>query len=207
MIRHEAQPCGKKSSDLGSDNQHDKPGLAQTLAFEPERLRLARELKELSQAELAARLDVTPAAVSRFETGVTRPGMDALDRMTSALGVPAQFFSLPVTETYDGFFRLLRRTSVSHQRRARALAHIAHDLAVTARASGLPPVRVPQIPVTGLQAPRRGTRGSSPASAASVRHAQRPSTERRRGPRKARHPAHPPPAGHRRRRRLLAALP
>ncbi len=73
MIRHEAQPCGKKSSDLGSDNQHDEPGLAQTLAFEPERLRLARELKEWSQAELAARLDVTPAAVSRFETGVTRP--------------------------------------------------------------------------------------------------------------------------------------
>ncbi len=80
--------------------------------------------------------------------------MDALDRMTSALGVPAQFFSLPVTETYDGFFRLLRRTSVSHQRRARALAHITHDLAVTAQASGLPPVRVPQIPVTGLQASR-----------------------------------------------------
>ena len=44
-----------------------------TLAFEPERLRLARELKEWSQADLAARLDVTPAAVSQFETGVTRP--------------------------------------------------------------------------------------------------------------------------------------
>ena len=125
-----------------------------TLAFEPERLRLARELKEWSQAELAARLDVTPAAVSQFETGVTRPGIDALDRMTSTLSVPVQFFSLPVTETHDGFFRSLRRTSVTHRRRARALAHIAHDLAVTARAPGLPPVRVPQIPVTGLQAPR-----------------------------------------------------
>ena len=30
--------------------------------------------KEWSQADLAARLDVTPAAVSQFETGVTRPG-------------------------------------------------------------------------------------------------------------------------------------
>ena len=123
-------------------------------AFEPERLRLARELQEWSQADLAARLDVTPAAVSQFETGVTRPGADALDRMTSALGVPARFFSLPVTETHDGFFRSLRRTSVSHRRRARALAHIAHDLAVTAGAPGLWPVSVPQIPVTGLQAPR-----------------------------------------------------
>jgi Zn-dependent peptidase ImmA (M78 family)/transcriptional regulator with XRE-family HTH domain len=123
-------------------------------AFEPERLRLARELKEWSQAELATRLGVTPAAISQFETGVTRPSMDALDRMTSALGVPAQFFSLPVTEIHDGFFRSLRRTSVSHRRRARALAHIAHDLAVIAWPPGLQPVRVPQIPVTGLQAPR-----------------------------------------------------
>jgi Zn-dependent peptidase ImmA (M78 family)/DNA-binding XRE family transcriptional regulator len=126
----------------------------ETPAFEPERLRLARELKEWSQAELAARLDVTPAAVSQFETCVTRPGMDALDRMTSALGVPAQFFSLPVTKTHDGFFRSLRRTSVSHRRRARALAYIAHDLAVTAGTPGLHPVSLPQIPVSGLQAPR-----------------------------------------------------
>jgi Zn-dependent peptidase ImmA (M78 family)/DNA-binding XRE family transcriptional regulator len=126
----------------------------ETAAFEPERLRLARELKEWSQSDLAAQLDVTPAAVSQFETGVTRPGTDALDRMTTALGVPAQFFTLPVTETHDGFFRSLRRTSVTHRRRARALAHIAHDLAVTAQAPQLPPVRVPQIPVTGLQAPR-----------------------------------------------------
>ena len=124
-----------------------------TPVFEPERLRLARELKEWSQADLAARLGVTPAAVSQFETGVTRPGMDALDRMTSALGIPAQFFSLPVAETHDGFFRSLRRTSVTHRRRARALAYIAHDLAVTARAPGLPPVRLPRIPVTGLAAP------------------------------------------------------
>lgn len=123
-----------------------------TLAFEPERLRLARELKEWSQADLAARLSLTPAAVSQFETGVTRPSIEALDRMTGTLGVPARFFSLPVSEIHDGFFRSLRRTSVSHRRRARALAHIAHDLAVAA--SGLPPLRVPRIPVTNLQAPR-----------------------------------------------------
>jgi Zn-dependent peptidase ImmA (M78 family)/transcriptional regulator with XRE-family HTH domain len=140
----------EETTDLmGSRNEES----VDTLAFEPERLRLARELKEWSQADLATRLDVTPAAVSQFETGVTRPGADALDRMTSALGVPAQFFSLPLTETHDGWFRSLRRTSVTHRRRARALAYIAHDLAVAARAPGLPPVRLPQIPVTGLTAP------------------------------------------------------
>jgi len=123
-----------------------------TAAFEPERLRLARELMEWSQADLAPHLDVTPAAVSQFESGVTRPGPDVMRRIAGTLGVPAQFFSLPVTETHDGFFRSLRRTSVSHRRRARALAHIAHDLAVTAGATELPPVSVPQIPVTSLQA-------------------------------------------------------
>lgn len=139
------------TTDLMSNRNE---GSVDTAAFEPERLRLARELKEWSQADLAGRLDVTPAAISQFETGVTRPGTDALNRMTSALGVPAQFFSLPVTETHDGFFRSLRRTSVGHRRRARALAHIAHDLAVIAWPPGFQPVCVPQIPVTGLQAPR-----------------------------------------------------
>ena len=125
-----------------------------TLAFEPERLRLARELKEWSQAELANRLEVTPAAVSQFETGVTRPSAEVLGRMTVALGVPAQFFSLPITETHDGFFRSLRRTSVTHRRRARALAHIAHDLALAVPSPELPSVQIPQIPVSGLQAGR-----------------------------------------------------
>jgi Zn-dependent peptidase ImmA (M78 family)/transcriptional regulator with XRE-family HTH domain len=129
-------------------------GDVDAVAFEPERLRLARELKEWSQADLAPHLDVTPAAVSQFESGVTRPSVDVLHRMTGILGVPAEFFSLPVTETHDGFFRSLRRTSVSHRRRARALAHIAHDLAVVSGASELPPVSVPQIPVTSLEAPR-----------------------------------------------------
>jgi Zn-dependent peptidase ImmA (M78 family)/DNA-binding XRE family transcriptional regulator len=125
-----------------------------TLAFEPERLRLARELKEWSQADLAARLDLTPAAVSQFETGSTKPSAETLERMSAALGVPGEFFSLPVTETHDGFFRSLRRTSVSHRRHARGLAYIAHDLATAVESTELPPVRIPRIPVSGLQAPR-----------------------------------------------------
>lgn len=131
-----------------------KRGTVDPAAFEPERLRLARELKEWSQADLARKMNLTPAAVSQFETGITRPGLDALHQMTTALEVPSEFFSLPVTETHDGFFRSLRRTSVIHRRRARALAHVAHDVAVAAGASELPPVSMPQIPVTSLQASR-----------------------------------------------------
>src|SRR5690348_18426192 len=106
--------------------------------FEPARLRLARELREWSQADLARHLDVTPAAASQFESGITRPSHAVMQRLAEALDVPDGFFYLPVTETHEGFFRSLRRTSISHRRRARAIAHLAHDLAQTASTGQLP---------------------------------------------------------------------
>ncbi len=58
-------------------------------------------------------------------------------------------------ETHEGFFRSTRRTSVAHRRHARALAHIAHDLATRdAAADLLPPVSLPELPPPGLDAPR-----------------------------------------------------
>jgi Zn-dependent peptidase ImmA (M78 family)/transcriptional regulator with XRE-family HTH domain len=123
-------------------------------AFEPARLRLARELRVWSQADLAGHLGVTPAAASQFESGVTRPGTEAMHRLAEVLGVPDEFFRLPVTETHEGFFRSLRRTSLSHRRRARAIAHVAHDVALTAGPGQLPPVSIPCMPVTNLDASR-----------------------------------------------------
>jgi Zn-dependent peptidase ImmA (M78 family)/transcriptional regulator with XRE-family HTH domain len=122
--------------------------------FEPARLRLARELREWSQADLARHLDVTPAAASQFESGVTRPGPAAMRRLGEVLGVPDEFFYLPMTETHEGFFRSLRRTSVSHRRHARAVAQIAHDVVQAAGEGQLPPVSIPCMPVVDLEAPR-----------------------------------------------------
>lgn len=122
--------------------------------FEPARLRLARELREWSQADLARSLDVTPAAASQFESGVTRPSPEMMRRLSAVLGVPDEFLRLPVTETHEGFFRSLRRTSISHRRRARAIAHVAHDVALTAGPDQLPAVSIPCLPVAGLQASR-----------------------------------------------------
>jgi hypothetical protein len=59
-----------------------------------------------------------------------------------------------VTETYEGFFRSLRRTSVTHRRHARAIAHIAHDIAQTVERGHLPPVSIPYLSVADLAAPR-----------------------------------------------------
>lgn len=114
--------------------------------FQPLRLRMARELHELTQGALAKQLGVTPAAVSQFETGATPPGADAVKRMGKVLDTPIPFFYMSITDTHEGFFRSLRRTSVAHRRRARALAQVAHDIAAEA-GSSLPPASIPHDPV------------------------------------------------------------
>lgn len=123
--------------------------------FQPSRLRLARELKEWSQADLSRRLGLTPTAVSQFESGASRPAPETVQRLCQLLNVPAGFLSLPMTETHDGFFRSLRRTSVARRRRARAIAHIAHDIAISSATRGqLPSMSIPTMPVQSLSTGR-----------------------------------------------------
>lgn len=120
-------------------------------AFEPVRLRLARELNGWTQAELARRLGLTAQAVSQFEAGTTRPSAETLARMATELGVPRGFFSLELVETHEGFFRALRRTSVADRRRARGLAQIAHDWA-DLHSGALPPLALPSKAPLALDA-------------------------------------------------------
>lgn len=120
--------------------------------FVPARLRLARELKGWNQAQVASKLGVTAAALSQFESGATRPSAETQDGLSQLLDVPPNFFMLPLVETHDGFFRSLRRTAVTDRRRARAIAHIAHDLATLNHSHDhLPLVTVPRISVENLE--------------------------------------------------------
>ncbi|MEV6843584.1 XRE family transcriptional regulator [Actinoplanes sp. NPDC051411] len=108
--------------------------------FMPDRLRVARELKMWNQNELARHVSMTPAAVGQFESGSTRPAEDTITRLAEALEVPVGFLTSEILETHEGFFRATRRTPVKQRRRARALAHIAHDLARSCKSDELPPV-------------------------------------------------------------------
>jgi Zn-dependent peptidase ImmA (M78 family)/DNA-binding XRE family transcriptional regulator len=99
--------------------------------FEPQRMTLARELQGWNQSQLAVELDLTAAAVSQFESGVTSPSPETQMRLAEKLNVPVTFFALPMVETHEGFFRSLRRTSVADRRKARALAHLAYDVAAS----------------------------------------------------------------------------
>ena len=75
-----------------------------------ERLRQVRELRRLTQAELATRARLQPAAVSHFETGGRRPSFDNLRRLADALEVSADYLigrvdSLDAAPTADVAFR------------------------------------------------------------------------------------------------------
>lgn len=123
--------------------------------FERARLRLARELMGWSQSRLAREVHLTPAAVSQFESGAGHPSDETLGRLSAALHVPAAFFNQPLVETHEGFFRALRRTSVTERRRARAVAHVAHDLVSCPATSGqLPHLTIPPLvpPAIGASA-------------------------------------------------------
>ncbi len=128
-----------------------------TQAFERTRLRTARELAGLTQAQLAREAGLTPAAISQFESGAARPSPESVGTLAEILAVPPAFFHEAMTESHEGFFRSLRRTSVVDRRRARAIAHVAHDLAVRASAAQrFCASDVPVIPVSGLDVPAAG---------------------------------------------------
>jgi transcriptional regulator with XRE-family HTH domain len=57
----------------------------------PQRLRAARELRDLNQAELARRAGLQASAVSHFETGARKPSFDNLKRLADALNVTTDF--------------------------------------------------------------------------------------------------------------------
>ena len=56
-----------------------------------ERLRTARELRKLSQAELAKEADLQPSAISHFETAGRSPSFDNLKRLADALKVTTDY--------------------------------------------------------------------------------------------------------------------
>ena len=57
----------------------------------PQRLKSARELRELNQGQLAHRAKLQPSAISHFETGLRKPSFDNLKRLADALDVTTDY--------------------------------------------------------------------------------------------------------------------
>lgn len=119
------------------------------LLFHGERLGLARRWRGLTKRELAAGVGVTPAAISQYEAGQSRPRAETLARLALALRLPPAFFgrrpgfSRLVEEEWH--FRSLRATR--KRDRDRVLAHtavLASLIEVLERYVELPQINLPE---------------------------------------------------------------
>lgn len=142
-------------------------------AFDPDELTLARRFRGLRKNELAQAVGVTPAALSQYELGQSRPSPAVLARLALALGVPVRFFVLghskPVTPS-AAHFRSLRATTQLERDQALAFGQLAWRLMtgvekyIELPASRIPHVALPADPGSADPA------GAGPAAAA--RHAR-----------------------------------
>jgi Zn-dependent peptidase ImmA (M78 family) len=124
---------------------------AATLAplVDPDRLRLARELRGWTQTELvqAASGRFTTAALSQLERGHTRPSAPTLRALAQATACPIQFFvARPGDQRREGFFRSLQATSARERKRYLANARLLHELVtVMEEHIDLPDLNVPRF--------------------------------------------------------------
>jgi len=141
--------CTKRRKRLARD--------ARTVAalFDPTRLTTGRELRSMSQVELArAAAGLTAASVSQFENGHSRPSAATLERLAGALGLPLEFFARrhrPAAAVVpDAYFRSLRSTSAADRRRARALASLVHEFTLELEDH----VTLPELDLPHMAVPR-----------------------------------------------------
>lgn len=119
----------------------------------PSRVRLARELRGMTQREVVEAMDppVSSPAISQIESGKMRPSPATVQALARALEVPPGFFSAQWPEPHPAhtYFRNLRSTSVKERRRAQARTLLLGNfLAALDQHVRLPEVDVPQKPVS-----------------------------------------------------------
>lgn len=123
----------------------------------PHRIRMARELRALTQQQVVALMPrpISAAALSQIEAGRVRPAADTLEDLAVALEVPVGFFFVhtpglesAAIDDLAPYFRDLRSTSVRERRRSAALAVLLSDLvAEIERHVRLPEPHVPDVPL------------------------------------------------------------
>lgn len=132
----------------------DAAGIDAAALFNRHSLRTARELRGLTQTQLATRVgDLSAASISQFENGHSRPAATTLDRLALELNMPVAFFAAAITagndSDHDGFFRSLRSTTPRDRRQARALVEVVRALTMALESvTALPELKLPRHPVS-----------------------------------------------------------
>lgn len=137
--------------------------------FDGGRLRVARELRGLTQKAVAEAANISSTAIGQFETGTTTPNARTLVNLADALRFPLSFFQDDVVHSEPdtpAFFRSLRSTSVRDQRQARAFVELVREFTLALETKlELPPHDIPRHPTS----PAREDRGAVEAVAGLVR--------------------------------------
>jgi len=118
-------------------------------AFNPQRLRLARERAGLSIIDLARSVGVTARQVSNYERGASVPSSLALEKIVATLGFEERFYfgnSLVALRDEHATFRSLRRTTATQRNQVLAAGSLAMDLnSYIEQRFDLPPVDIPDL--------------------------------------------------------------
>ena len=154
---------GNPETTLGAVEPRATPPRKATADLAPlvdgTRVRMARELREMTQQDLIARTGkaFTAAALSQIEKQHTRPSPATLQAIADATACPIEFFlQRPGDTPGPGYFRTPRTASLEPstsataklRRRAQARARLLHDLTDAMEEHFLlPELDLPHIPV------------------------------------------------------------
>lgn len=120
-------------------------------AFDPDRLRQARQLALKTKQDLAGDLDISPAMIGQYESGVSLPRAEHIPSMARSLDVPREFFATgrPQTslESGDAFFRSLRSTTAKQRAKATAYTEQLWELVNAIEKY----VRLPDVDLPGFE--------------------------------------------------------
>jgi Zn-dependent peptidase ImmA (M78 family)/transcriptional regulator with XRE-family HTH domain len=122
--------------------------MSEGIEFSPSRLREMREVRGLSQIQLAEFLSITNAAVSAYETGKSKPSVAVLEHLSILLNVPASFFLRPARDAKSGvaFYRSMhsttKRARTKAEHRLQWLIDIVDYMETLVE---LPEVNIPQL--------------------------------------------------------------
>jgi Zn-dependent peptidase ImmA (M78 family)/DNA-binding XRE family transcriptional regulator len=117
--------------------------------FDPQRLKVARQVRRLLRSELALRLEVSPTAVGQWESGATRPRPQNVEELANVLQFPVAYFAttgrqLSNLDSDCTFFRSLRKSrQVSRDAAMGHAALIAELVTVIQRHARLPGDTIP----------------------------------------------------------------
>lgn len=122
--------------------------------FSAYRLQVARQARGFTKSDLSKRLEMSAAALSQFELGQNRPSPASIERLSSVLNFPPNFFSTgtvlsaadqaddEVVDSY-GHFRSLRSVSATRRRQVLTVVHLLRDVTAFLEAH----VKLPELDV------------------------------------------------------------